>query len=64
MPQYLLAVYCVDGQEPLTDEQMQTVYAQVEDVNTEMRDTRTWVFGGGLHPPKLPVSFLPTLVRW
>ena len=50
MKQYLLAVYDVDGAPTLSDEEMQTVFAQVDTVNSELRAAGAWVFGGGLLP--------------
>lgn len=50
MKQYLLSVHTVDGEEPLSDEDMQVVYRDTGRVNDEMLAANVWVFGGGLLP--------------
>jgi hypothetical protein len=50
MKQYLLAVHMVEGGPNPSPEEMQTIYAQVERVNTELRAAGVWVFAGGLLP--------------
>jgi hypothetical protein len=50
MKQYLLSVHTVEGQPPLSDEDMQTVYRETDRVNNEMLAAGVWVFGGGLLP--------------
>src|SRR5690349_5694443 len=50
MKQYLLAVHSVEGQPTPSAAEIQTMYAQVDKVNTELRAAGTWVFGGGLLP--------------
>ena len=52
MTQYLMSVHGVEGQEPPSPEQMQTVYAAVDAFNKELQDANSWVFGGGLEPPQ------------
>jgi hypothetical protein len=49
MPQYLLSVCMVDGDEPLTGEAEQKMYADVGAVNKEIKEAGAWVFGNGLH---------------
>ena len=49
MSQYLLSVYLVDGQPP-AEEDLPRVFAQVDALNTEIKDAGAWVFAGGLHP--------------
>lgn len=51
MKQYLLAVHDVEGGPILSDAEMQTSFAQVEKINTELRAAGAWVFAGGLLPP-------------
>jgi hypothetical protein len=51
MKQYLLAVHSVEGEPMPSTEDIQTVFAQVDRVNNEMRTAGVWVFGGGLLPP-------------
>lgn len=51
MPQYLMSVYYVDGQEAPSDDVMQQMYADVDRLNKKMEETGVWVFGGGLHTP-------------
>jgi hypothetical protein len=53
MTQYLLSVHSVEGetQVPMTDEEMQQSYKQVNALQEEMKDAGAWVFGGRLHGP-------------
>ena len=51
MPQYLMSVYYVDGEETPPDEVIQEMYADVNQLNQKMIDAGAWVFGGGLHTP-------------
>ena len=53
MKQYLLSVHYVEGQPEPDPETIQQMYKDVEAVNQEMRDTGTWVFGGGLETPDI-----------
>ena len=48
--QYMLAVHAVDGAPQPSPEEMQTAFAQVDAINTELRAANAWVFGGGLLP--------------
>jgi hypothetical protein len=50
MKQYMLAVHTVEGAPTLSDEEMQTAFAQVDRVNAELQAAGVWVFGGGLMP--------------
>jgi hypothetical protein len=51
MKQYMLAVQ-FDYSAPLPpDDEMQTMYADVERVNEEIRKAGAWVFGGGMLGP-------------
>lgn len=49
MTQYMLTVHMVDGEPMPSEEEMQTMYRQVDAVNKEMMEKKIWVFGGGLH---------------
>ena len=51
MKQYLLAVHSVDGTTTLSDEEMQTSYQRVDELNQVLEAEGAWVFAGGLHPP-------------
>jgi hypothetical protein len=51
MKQYMLAVHMVEGEPPPSMEEMQTAFAQVDKVNSELQAAGVWVFGGGLLPP-------------
>jgi hypothetical protein len=51
MPQYLLSVHYVEGQEEPPPEVMQQMFKDVDALNQEMRAQGAWVFGGGLHTP-------------
>ena len=58
MTQYLLSVYQPDGPTPPADE-LAKIVADVEAVDTEMRDKGLWVFSGGLHPPTTATVLRP-----
>jgi hypothetical protein len=51
MKQYLLSVHMVEGQQPLSEQDMQQSYKDVGVVNAELQAEGAWVFGGGLYPP-------------
>jgi hypothetical protein len=50
MPQYLLSVHMVEGQEAPSEEAVQATYAAVDIFNAKLQEQGAWVFGGGLHP--------------
>jgi len=54
MPQYLLSVHSVEGEtrEPMTDEEMQQSWKQMQTLNEEMKSAGAWLFGGALHDPE------------
>ncbi len=56
MAQYLLSVHTVDGEvgdvgDPMTDEEMQQSWKQIQVLNEELKSAGAWVFGGALHDP-------------
>jgi hypothetical protein len=53
MSQYLLSAHSVEGEvpEPMTDDQVHQVVAQVGSLEAEMKSAGAWVFGGRLHDP-------------
>ena len=53
MTQYLLSVQSVEGEvgDPMTDEEMQQSWKQIQALNEELRSAGAWVFGGALHEP-------------
>ena len=52
MQQYLLSVQLVDdGTTPPSPEALQPTYDSVNNFNSELQASGTWVFAGGLHPP-------------
>ena len=51
MKQYLLSVHHIEGQRDLSEDEIQQMYKDVDEVNAELQATGAWVFGGGLHPP-------------
>jgi hypothetical protein len=53
MPQYLLSVHSVAGEvgEPMTDEEMQQSWKQIQVLNEELKSAGAWVFGGALYDP-------------
>ncbi len=50
MTQYLLSVYMVEGEPVPAEDVIQTMYADVEAFNEEVKAAGAWVFAGGLHP--------------
>ena len=50
MTQYLLSVYMVEGEPAPADDEIQTIYADVDRFNEEVKTAGAWVFAGGLHP--------------
>ena len=50
MTQYLLSVYMVEGEPVPADDEIQTIYADVDRFNEEVKTAGAWVFAGGLHP--------------
>jgi hypothetical protein len=51
MPQYLLAVHSVEGEENYpSDVDMQAAFAAVDTFNAKLQAQGSWVFGGGLMP--------------
>jgi hypothetical protein len=53
MTQYLLSVHSVDGEvgDPMSDEEMQQSWKQIQVLNEELRSAGAWVFSGRLHEP-------------
>jgi hypothetical protein len=51
MPRYLLSAHTVDGQarEPMTDEQKQHSWQEIQTLEAEMKSAGAWVFSGRLH---------------
>ncbi len=51
MTQYLLSVHSVEGEvgAPMTDEEMQQSWKQIQVLNEELKSAGAWVFGGALH---------------
>jgi hypothetical protein len=51
MPRYLLSVHTADGEarEPMTDEQMQHSWQEIQALEAEMKSAGAWVFSGRLH---------------
>jgi hypothetical protein len=51
MPRYLLSAHTVDGEarEPMTDEQMQHSWQEIQALEAEMKSAGAWVFSGRLH---------------
>lgn len=48
MTQYMLSVYM--GDELPSEDEMPTVFADVDRLNEEIKAAGAWVFAGGLHP--------------
>ena len=53
MAQYLLSVHSVDGEarDPMTDEEMQQSWKQIQLLNEELKSAGAWLFSGRLHDP-------------
>jgi hypothetical protein len=52
MTQYLLSVWHTEGDEVYSsEEETQAAYAATGVFNEELRESGSWVFAGGLHPP-------------
>jgi hypothetical protein len=53
MAQYMLSLHNVEGEvgEPMTDEEMQEYWKEMQALNEEIRAAGAWVFGGALHEP-------------
>ena len=50
MTQYMLAVHHAEDV-PLSPEDMQQSFKDVDELNREIQAAGAWVFAGGLHPP-------------
>ncbi len=50
MTQYLLSVYMVEGDPTPSEDEIPTLYADVDRFNDEVKAAGAWVFAGGLHP--------------
>lgn len=50
MTQYLLSVYMVEGEPTPSEDEIPTIYADVDRFNEEVKTAGAWVFAGGLHP--------------
>jgi hypothetical protein len=53
MTQYLLSVHTIEGETraPMTDEEMQQSWKQIQALNEEMKSAGAWVFSARLHEP-------------
>ena len=51
MPRYLLSAHTVDGaaRQPMTEEQMQHTWQEIQALEAEMKAAGAWVFSGRLH---------------
>jgi len=50
MTQYMLSVFDTGEAVDFSTEELESLYADVEAVNVQMREAGAWVFGGGLEP--------------
>jgi hypothetical protein len=50
MTQYLLSVHMVEGEPVPSEDEIPTIYADVDTFNEEVKAAGAWVFAGGLHP--------------
>ncbi len=51
MTQYLLSVWHAEGDPLPPEDEIQEMFAAVDQFNDELRTSGSWVFAGGLHPP-------------
>ena len=53
MTKYLLSVHTGNDapREPMTDEEMQQSWKEIQVLNEELKSAGAWVFGGALHGP-------------
>jgi hypothetical protein len=51
MKLYLLSLFAVEGDAPLSDAELDQLGADANAVNASMVEQDVWVFGGGLHAP-------------
>ena len=53
MAQYLLSVHSIEGEvgDPMTEEEMQQSWKEIQVLNEELKSAGAWVFGGALHGP-------------
>jgi hypothetical protein len=53
MTRYLLSVQSTDGEvgDPMSDEEMQQSWKEIQVLNEELKSAGAWVFGGALHGP-------------
>jgi hypothetical protein len=53
MPQYLLSLHMVEGEErpPMTQEEMEVHMKMIGELEADMRATNTWLFSARLHGP-------------
>ena len=53
MAHYLLSVHSVEGEvgDPMTHEEMQQSWKQIQVLEEELKSTGAWVFSGRLHDP-------------
>jgi hypothetical protein len=54
MPQYLLSLHMVEGEErpPMTQEEMEVHMKKIGELEADMRATDTWLFSARLHGPE------------
>ena len=53
MTKYLLSLHTVEGEvaDPMSEEERQESWKQIQVLNKELRSAGAWVFGGALHEP-------------
>jgi hypothetical protein len=60
MTQYLLSVYYPEGGTMPDPETLAQITANLEALNTDLREAGAWVFAGGLYPPSTATVLTPT----
>jgi len=66
MPRYLLSAHTVDGEarQPMTDEQMQHSWQEIQALEAEMKSAGAWVFLAACMTPTPPRSCVCPTARW
>ena len=56
MPEYMLSVHHVDGDEVPDEKEMERMFADVGAFNERLKESGCWVFAGGLMPPSSAIT--------
>ena len=56
MPEYMLSVHQVDGEEMPSGDEMERMFADVGAFNQRLKESGSWVFAGGLMPREIATT--------